>query len=570
MFIKKNILSHQLLNYSSYFLPLIIGIALKEPLNSLYDRYIQPSRAAESTLSTQLDYGIALYKEGKTQEAISTYLGALATMPDLARGLLQLANSYAAIGNHEQAVPNYLCALSLEPRFISGYILLGMSYLQLKQYDQAIKYFTIAHKLTPDNIDVHLQLSKVHMDLGSYTQALEHAHKAYDLQPTNIHTLLNIGHIHNKQGTLNDAVIWYKKAIDLNPQFANAHYNLGYTLRIMKKPQEALAHLLRAEQLHPKYIDAHIALAQTYWGLKEYDKAWQEYEWRWKLLGIDLNAMGTPLWDGCDLHGKTILLYCEQGLGDTLQFIRYAKMVKEKGAHIICKIQKPLISLLASYPFVDEFITNLDQIKGIHLDYQAPLLNLPGIFKTNEQTIPAQIPYLYADPKLIQHWAQKLSHDRKFKIGLCWHVDPEHELDKSPWSKRNVPASLFAPLARIPGLSFYSLQKINGEDQLKNVPEDFVVHTFGYNFDESHGRFMDTAAVIMNLDLIITVDTSIAHVAAALGKKVWMLLPYSPDPRWYDEGNKTEWYPSMRLFRQPKPYDWASVFEEVKNTLKKQ
>lgn len=572
MFLGKKIIPQ--LMYIGYIVPFMIGIAIKDPLNTFYIQLIdQPniqSTAQNSNLLTQLaDQAYTLAQQGKLQESIELSHKGLRDAPSVARILLQLGTSYAAQRNHEQAIHYYICALSLEPRYVNGYIALSMSLMALKQYQKAIEYCSIAAKISPQTVDPHLQISKAYMDMDDYSQALIHAQKAHELQPTNIHTLLNLGHIHNKQGTLDQACSWYEKALKIDPNFANAHYNLGYTLRIMKKPHQALKHLLKAEELNPGYVDAHIALAQTYWGLKQYDKAWKEYDWRWKLLGVDLHSMKTPLWDGSDLHGKTILIYCEQGLGDTIQFIRYAKMMKEKGAIVIAKIQKPLIDLLRSYSYVDKFITHLDELKNMPIDFQAPLLNLPGIFKTHEHTIPAPIPYLKADQKLIEYWARKLAHDKKFKIGLCWHVDPEHELDKSPWSKRNIDALLFAPLAHIPNVSFYSLQKINGEDQLKKAPENFIVHTFGYNFDESHGRFMDTAAVIMNLDLIITVDTSIAHVAAALGKKVWMLVPYSPDCRWYDEGDNTEWYPNMRLFRQPKPYDWQAVINEVKQALDK-
>jgi len=565
----------KLLKIAPLIVPLIIGIAIKDPLASLYSTMANPApimaiAPSSDQLAALADQAYALNQHGKTKEAIDLSHSALRSSPSVARILLQTGSSYASQNNHDMAVHYYTCALTLEPRYISGYIALSISLMQLKQYQKAIEYCSMALKLMPDNLDAHLQLSKAYMDLGDYAKALSHAQAAYDLQPTNVHTLLNLGHIHNKQGTLDEACTWYKKAIALNLNFANAHYNLGYTLRIMKKPHEALTHLLKAEQLKPGYVDAHIALAQTYWGLKEYDRAWKEYEWRWKLLGVDPHAMETPLWDGCDLQGKTILLYCEQGLGDTLQFIRYAKMVKQKGGIVIAKIQKPLVDLLKSYPHVDRFITSMDDVKGTKIDYQTPLLNLPGIFKTNEQTIPAEIPYLKADAKLVKFWQQKLASDKKYKIGLCWHVDPEHELDKSPWSKRNIEAKQFVPLAQISGVSFYSLQKVNGEDQLKQVPENFTVHTFGYNFDEKHGRFMDTAAVIANLDLIITVDTSIAHVAGAMGKNVWMLLPYSPDPRWYDEGNNSKWYPTMKLFRQPKPYDWHSVIENIKSDLKKE
>jgi tetratricopeptide (TPR) repeat protein len=555
-------------------LPVILGLAIKDPLSYVYAHYTQPCTTPASGLSVQLEHGIALHQKNNFTQAIIAYENALKEVPEISRLLLHLASSYAANNEHEKAIHYYLCALNLEPRFIAGYIALGMSYIHCKRYQDAIKHLTIACTISPDNADAHLQLSKALMYCHNYTQALAHAHKAHELQPTNIHTLLNLGHIHNKQGTLDDAVTWYTKALALNPHFANAHYNLGYTLRIMKKPHEALKHLLEAERLQLHYVDAHIALAQTYWGMQDYENAWKEYEWRWKLLGINPHGMGAPLWDGCDLHGKTILLYCEQGLGDTVQFIRYAKMVKERGGHVLVKIQKPLLSLLKSYAYVDSYITDSGQIDDRKIDYQAPLLSLPRIFKTTATTIPTSIPYLYADPHLISFWEKKLArmeeklHKNHIRIGLCWHVDPEHERDKSPWSKRSIDVSLFAGLADIRHASFFSLQKINGEDQLKNISDNFIVHTFGHNFDEAHGRFMDTAAVIANLDLIITVDTSIAHIAAAMGKKVFMLLPYSPDPRWHDEGDTTKWYPSMRLFRQKRFDEWQAVINEVADALK--
>ncbi|MCX5922299.1 MAG: tetratricopeptide repeat protein [Candidatus Dependentiae bacterium] len=553
------------LRYGPLALALCIGIVIKNPLDKIYRKTFPQTQPDQIDLL--LKQGIDLQAAGKLKEAISTYKQLLTTNPAITQTLVRLGSAASELKDYNSAITYYKSAITIAPNHLGAYGALSANLRYTKEYAQAAKYATMGVSLVSDYYDGYFQLSKAQTELAEFEQAIKNAQKAITLQPNNIHAYLNLGHIHNRNGTLDDAVAMYKKALEITPEFPNALYNLGYTLRIQKKTDEALTYLLRAAELQANYVDAHVAIAQAYWSQKKFDVAWQEYEWRWKLLGIDPHAMSTPLWDGCDLKGKTIVLYCEQGLGDTLQFVRYTKLVKEKGATVVCKVQKPLLTLLAQFPHIDKLISSMAETKGMHIDYQAPLLNLPGILKTREHTIPADIPYLKADPKLISLWKSKLAHDTKFKIGLCWHVDPHHEVDKSPWEKRTVTIDLFTQLSRIANTSFYSLQKINGEDQLKNLPESFVVKTFDQNFDEKHGRFMDTAAVIMNLDLVITVDTSVAHLAAGMGKKVWMLLPYTPDPRWYNEGQATPWYPNMRLFRQPKPYDWQSVGNELKVAL---
>jgi len=552
--------------YGMLLLPLLVGLAIKDPLNTLYKKTFT-SAAAQGPVEELLQKGLTLQSAGNNEQAIKLYHQALQTSPTVTPTLIRLGQSFANMGNHEQAIMYFKASLAIEPRHLQVYVALAMSLMATHDYEEVIKQCTNATKLSPTYFDAVLQLAKAESELKHFDSALLHVQKAISLQPKNIHAYLNLGHIHNKNGQLDAAIAAYQKALEIDPNFPNALYNLGYTLRIAKKPDEALPYLHRAEQLKENYTDAHIALAQAYWAKADYENAWKYYAKRLKLLGVDPTKMEIPLWDGSSLKGKKILLYAEQGLGDTLQFIRYGKMLKEQGAIITCKVQKPLVTLLSSVPYIDHIITT---INNKDFDWQAPLLNIPGIVKTRANNIPAEIPYLHADSKLVQFWKNKLAHDTKFKVGLCWHVDPQHETDKSPWAKRSVNIELFTPLSSIANTSFYSLQKISGEDQLKNLPDSFNIHTFGPNFDEQHGRFMDTAAVIMNLDLIITVDTSIAHLAAAMGKKVWMLLPYSPDPRWYEEGNTTPWYPTMRLFRQPKPYDWNSVGKELVNALEKE
>lgn len=556
------------LKYIILIIPIALGALIKDPIAQVYNSFLKKTASYDATAINQLyEQGIEFQNKGQIKEALKIFQKALTTDPHITPMLIRIGAACAQQGKFEDAIHFYKAAIGIEPRHFNAYISLGLSLARLNKHEEAAEQFLIVLKVDPNYFDANLQLSKTKMELKEFDEAMIYANKAMQLQPNNIHVYLNLGHINNKKGDLDQAIVWYKKALTIDPNFPNAIYNLGYTLQIQKKYKEAIPYLLRAAELQKNYTDAHVALAQSYWGLEDFDNAWREYVWRWKMLGIDPSKMDVPLWDGSDIKGKTILLYSEQGLGDTLQFIRFTKMVKERGAKVICKVQKPLKTILAPYPHVDSIVTEIPKIK---FDYQAPLLNLPGILKITADKIPAEIPYLQADKKLVEFWSKQLAHDKKFRIGLCWHVDPIHEVDKSPWQKRTFPIELFTSLSEIPGLSFYSLQKVNGEEHLKKLPDSFQIHTFGPRFDENHGRFMDTAAVIMNLDLVITVDTSIAHLAAGMGKKVWMVLPYSADCRWYDNRSDTPWYPTMRLFTQPKPYDWQSVSNEIFNELKKQ
>jgi tetratricopeptide (TPR) repeat protein len=556
------------LKYIALIIPLVLGALIKDPITHAYNSLLKKTASYDANeISKLYEQGVELQNKGQPKEALKFFRKALITHPHITPMLVRAGAACFLEGKIEDAINYYKTAINIEPRHINAYVSLGISLARLNKHEEAVKYFIVALKVDPNNFEANLQLSKSKMELKEFDEAMLYANKAAELQPNNIHAYLNLGHVNNKKGDLDQAIVWYKKALTIDPNFPNAIYNLGYTLQVQKKYKEAIPYLLRAIELKNNYVDAHVALAQCYWGLEDFENGWKEYIWRWKMLGIDPNKMDVPLWDGSDIKGKTILLYSEQGLGDTLQFIRFTKLVKERGAKVICKVQKPLKSILASYPHVDAIVNEIPKIK---FDYQAPLLNLPGILKITADKIPVEIPYLKADQKLVEFWSKQLAHDKKFRIGICWHVDPIHDVDKSPWQKRTFPIELLTPLSEIPGLSFYSLQKVNGEDHLKNLPDSFQIHTFGPRFDENHGRFMDTAAVIMNLDLIITVDTSIAHLAAGMGKKVWMLLPFSPDCRWYDNRSDTPWYPTMRLFRQPKPFDWQSASSEVFNELKKQ
>ena len=255
---------------------------------------------------------------------------------------------------------------------------------------------------------------------------------------------------------------------------------------------------------------------------------------------------------------------CEWGLGDMMQFIRYARLIKSYGATITVQTFKPLIPLFKLCPFLDDIISFDDYQPFATI--RIPMLSLPMIFDTTLQTIPTDIPYLQADKQLTQQWQQTLANDKNFKIGICWHAKPIY-LEDHKHTRRSIPLTDFIPLSFVPGISFYNLQKIHGTDELNDLPYYFKVHDFGDALDTQNGNFMDSAALIKNLDLVISADTSIVHLAGALGVPTWVALPYTAEWRWLQNRSDTPWYPTVQLFRQTIPGDWSTVIQEIKDKL---
>ena len=286
---------------------------------------------------------------------------------------------------------------------------------------------------------------------------------------------------------------------------------------------------------------------------------WEEYEWRWKMKNNDGRNYSCPLWQGEDIVGRTINLHVEQGFGDTIQFIRYAPMVMQRGAKVIVECQPQLVRLLAS---VEGLAHITDRTaSSIYFDMHAPLLSLPRIFSTTLKTIPCHVPYLSADRVLVAKWRQKIEPlPGRFRVGLVWAGNPTHGNDRN----RSCALVDFALLAKIPNVIFYSLRKDEGAEQCENPPHEINL----VDLTRDIADFADTAALMDNLDLIISVDTAVAHLAGALGRPVWTLLPFVPDWRWLLDRRDNPWYPTMRLFRQSKPGNWRGVMADVANALR--
>lgn len=395
--------------------------------------------------------------------------------------------------------------------------------------------------------------AKIFCDSKENTKDLEKLRKSVMSQLTHVNKLVY-------QGKLEEPIAAYKKAAALFPNTYQIWYNLAYILRIKGDANEAAKAYEKSIELVPENEDAQFGLAKAYLAAGQFKKGWEKFEYRYN----DVKKFRVEKIDPHTLKGKRVLLMSEWGLGDMMQFIRYAKLVKNCGATVMVETLKPLMDLFSQCEYIDELY--LHGRYPQNYDTKISMMSLPYLFDTTIDTVPAPIPYLHADKKLEDYWKEKLKKDKNFRVGLCWHAKPIH-LEEQPRTRRSVPLKQFAPLSEIEGLSFYSLQQIHGVDQLDDLPDGFVVHTFDNNFDKNHGRFMDTAAVIKNLDLVISVDTSIVHLAGALGKQIWVLIPHTAEWRWMNDREDTPWYPNVRLFRQPQPGDWDSVIEKIKDSL---
>ena len=351
-------------------------------------------------------------------------------------------------------------------------------------------------------------------------------------------------------------------AIGLKPDYAEAHNNLGATLQKQCEFDEAMAGYDRAIELKPDYAEAHFNRSLLLLLTGNFKEGWPEYEWRLRKKDNYCLNIQQPRWDGSPLNGRNILVHAEQGYGDAIQFARYLPLVKAKGGNVILECRKVLTRLLKGVAGVDKISEPLsDKSQNIQFDLHVPLLSLPGIFNTTLDTIPSDVPYIKPDPELVSQWNVKLGRNGDFKIGIVWAGSKTYKNNLS----RSCLLSDFVSLAKIPGVTFCSLQKESASKEAHNPPGGMKIT----NLDKGLNDFADTAAVIANLDLVISVDTAVVHLAGAIGKPVWTLLPFAPDWRWLLNRDDSPWYPSMRLFRQTKPNDWDGVFEQVKDALLK-
>jgi tetratricopeptide (TPR) repeat protein len=567
--------------------------------------------------SVELIYnlGVSYQEERNARAAIACFEKVIAIKPDYAPAYANLGVSYYKNNQLPDALTTLTKAVQYDPNATLAELYLGLCYARNAEYEKALELFRDVQKQEPDNFKAYHYAGTALKKMGKTELALEQFLKAHELNNQHIKNLFEIGNAYNMLSQNQQALEMYLKVLAQNPAMYAALYNIGYTLKKEGYYEQAIPIYQRAIDIKPDYALAHCGLAAALLTMGDFERGLQEYEWRWKTSPEKRKSTTQPVWHGCCLAKKKLYIYAEQGLGDTLQCVRYLKNLKDQGATIIFETQPPLIDLLKLCPYIDHLITPADPVPAY--DYQIPLMSIPLITKTTVDTIPADIPYLFADPKLVQEWGEKLAHtnnsDRttssdhakssrfntrspsssdastsvdlntrggsshiktetpriSFNVGICWHGNSHYTRPalQIAAQEKAIPLATFEPLAHLPGVHLYSLQCVDGTHELDAI--NFTVHAFDASFDQEHGRFMDTAAVMQNLDLVITGDTSIAHLAGALGIRTWLLLPNPADWRWLRKRTDSPWYPTMRIFRQKAHGDWASVMRSVEKALKK-
>jgi len=509
------------------------------------------------------------------------------------RSPLHEAWSLKSAGKLEQARKLILQALLDAPRDAEAWYFLAMLAQEGRQAAVAIELYDQAITLCPGAALLHLNRGVAAGELGRDLEAIRGFRRAVTLDCRLVQAHYNLGKALHHRGALTEAAGCYRQAIDLDPTFGEAWANLGALYQelgefdnaliacrraLCEPPQHTPALFYRSEVLN-NLANAHrqigeYNLAETYylqalatlssapepnWNYATLNllrgrlaESWPAYEWRWHVHGRSPPQSAHPRWDGSPLLHSSLLLHAEQGLGDMLQFIRFARLARERVGRIVVECPRPLASLLARVPGVDVVVPLGDRAPDC--DVSLPLASLPGIFRTGFETLPAGVPYVRADDARQVIWAQRIGlGEPGIRVGLVWQGNRRHRLD----AVRSFPLQAAAALAKVPGIRLFSLQHGDGREQLDS--SGLSITDLGSKFTD----FDDTAAAMQALDLIVTCDSAPAHLAGALGLRVWLALNFSPDWRWLLDQDDSPWYPTMRLFRQASPGNWSNVFEQM-------
>jgi Flp pilus assembly protein TadD len=489
----------------------------------------------------------------------------------------------ALLDQHQgaEAEPLLREALQLRPDDSDIMNHLGRALWQQGRLEEAEPHFVRANRINPRDAGVWNNLGITCWELGRIEEAVACYRKALEIEPRLFDATLNLGGLLSDQWKLEEALVWLRAASRIRPDSPDVLQNLGLTLGRLGDWDQALDLYEQALRLRPDYAEVHRNRAVVWLNQGDFERGWPEYEWRLKCRRHPGITVRRPFWQGEDLRGRIIMLHYEAGLGDTLQFIRFAPLVKRAGAFVFVLCQTPLLKLVARCPGVDLAFDG-ESCKP-DCDVHAPLLSLPAIFGTTLATLPAQVPYLRTDPAVEERWRSRLSDAlaadslhaaatpagqasgagrwaRPFLIGIAWQGNHTHRCDR--W--RSFPLAQLAPLAELPGVRLVNLQAEDGLDQLRSLGGQFRV------VDVTSGRrrdFLDTAAIIRLLDLVITPDTAVAHLAGGLGVRVWLALSPILEWRWMSERDDSPWYPTMRLFRQRTLGDWDDVFRRMAEAL---
>ena len=541
---------------------------------------------------------MALMQLGKAQEALASFDAAVRLAPNDDVALNSMGVILLSLGQSSQALASFDRALALKPSDPTANHNRGLALMSLARYDEARQSFERTLQLAPGSVPTLIWRGKCYLELGRPAEALASLQQARTLAPQDFAAHFQLGIALARLNRKEEAVAAFGAAIACNARSAEAFNNRGAVLVRLFRPQEALADFQRAIELSPGYADAYVNYGNTLKGLGQYTAASNQLDhaltlkpgdlvarWSKALIHLALGnfAAGWPLyesrleleparklqrnfnrprWTGAEpLAGRSVLVHAEQGLGDTLQFARYIRPLEERGARVFFEVQPVLTELLRSLPTQATLLARGEPLPDT--DFHSPLLSLPLALQTQLDTIPGGVPYLSVASEAERAWGERLAALPGRKIGILWHGNPEAE-QISALQARSFPLAAAAPLARLAGITLISLQKGPGAEQREQVEfADRIVQLTDPLHMGPAELATETAPILKGLDLVITADTALAHLAGALGVRVWLVLQSVPDWRWLVDRTDSPWYPTMRLFRQRTAGNWGEVFEGI-------
>ncbi len=485
-------------------------------------------RLAPSNVPVLTNYSHILSRDGKYREALSAIERGLALDPRNADLMNTKAIALRALNRPAKALQAIETALEIRPGEVAFEITRANILAALARIDEAVRLYELLADRQPANVEILIACANILMDQDRLPEALHWAEKAIaaqlDCAPAWTLRANLLLHLERYEESFSA----YDKAVSLDANYPEASHHRGSILL-----------------LHGRF-----------------EEGWRDFERRFEVAdcNFSLPALNAPVWRGEPLTGRTIVVFSEQGHGDAIQFVRFLPQLAVMGARVTFLCHPTLIRLFRN--FAATGIELIASCRGDRrFDYQCALMSLPERFGTTIASLPNQVPYLFAEADLAEKWRKQIA-DEGFRIGICWQGNPAGQIDKG----RSIPLAHFEPIASIPGVRLISLQRTHGLDQLAQLPDGMKVETLG-PFDTGSDAFIDTAAIMQNLDLVVTSDTSVAHLAGALGRPVWVALKHTPDWRWMLKRSDSPWYPFMRLFRQKRRGDWAGVFAEIADAL---
>lgn len=522
----------------------------------------QPATINPNNTNTYADLTPAVQESDHLHDAEKTYRQIIATQPDCIEAYNNLAIILQELGRLQEAEENYRRAIAINPNYIEIYGNLGVTLQKLGRLQEAEENYRRAIIINPNYAETYNNLAIVLQELGRLNEAAENYRLATAINPNYAEAYNNLGSILQKLGYLQEAEKNYQLAVAINPDYAEAHHNLGIILKELGRFDESEVSYQKALLLRPTYIDSHCSFALLLLLLGRFEQGLLEYRWMYhpdNPTKPKMPQVSARQWQGEPLQGKTILIYSEQGFGDMIQFVRYAEQLKANGATVWVLAAKPLVELFKTIPWIERVLHENEQYQAAYDFWVFPLI-LPLWFQTTLETVPVTVPYLSANidkSAWWQHWLDQQIPSGHKRIGLVWAGNPHHHNDRN----RSIAFRELTTLLDIANITFVSLQL--GDKARADIANRANILDAGLFIQD----FMDSAALLECLDLLITVDSAPAHLAGAMNIPTWVLITKLPDWRWLLHRSDSVWYKSVRLFRQSESGNWASVLTDVKAAL---